>query len=93
MEDEAERGSTLLMLEEHVLRLDQMSHIVEQPAQRVTHSKLALLHALCAAMNLRNRSKLAETLRLTLGCVPGVLEGLGLGDGLVALPTLPGASK
>ena len=42
-------------------------------------------------MNLRDRSKLAEALRLTLGCMPGVMVGLGSGSGTEALPKLPGA--
>ena len=42
-------------------------------------------------MNLRDRSKLAEALRLTLGCMPGVMVGLGSGSGTEAWPKLPGA--
>lgn len=42
-------------------------------------------------MNLRDCRKLAEALRLTLGCMPGVMVGLGSGSGTEALPKLPGA--
>lgn len=86
--DQEQKAECQLQLEEFVLRLDNMSEICHGP-QRTKRSHEVLLNALCASMYLRDRSKLAETFRLTLGCMPGVAEGLGVDQ----LPKLPSASQ
>ena len=83
------RAECQLMLEGMVTRLDRMSRRAVEKHGPVQRSRETLLHALCAAMCLRDRSKLAETFRHTLGCVPGLLDGLGDQP----LPSLPSASQ
>ena len=85
--DEDAKMECQLKLEEHVLRLDSMQKAGQ--SVRTQRSKESLLRALCASMYLRDRSKLAETFRLTLGCA-GVSETVGLQG---ELPKLPSSSQ
>ena len=90
IEDEDARMECQMAMEEHVLRLDNMHKAAEAGQNsRTQRSKESLLRALCASMYLRDRSKLAETFRLTLGCVAGLQEAIGMG----VIPKLPSASQ
>ena len=77
-----EKAETQFCLEGNLMRLDRLCQAAENSQRGKYFSKMALLNALCAAMGLRDRSKLAETFRLTLGCVPGAF-------GAQPLPRLP----
>ena len=79
-DDDEERQSCQLSIEEHVMRLDVVrarSEVAKQDRKnKVTRSKESLLYALCASMFLRDRKNLKEAFQLTVKSLPTVLAGL-----------------
>ena len=77
------RQELQLMLEEKVMRLDSFAGN-KKGLSRSEFGPEQLLHALCAAMGVRDRSKLADTFRHLLKCrsQPTILSDLGEDPGI-----------
>ena len=98
-----------IFLEDQVARLDEIGRSAAEaaaqtrnadgdgaPAKRRPRDTGALVHALCASMHLRDRSKLAETFRLTVKSIPalsGFASILDMDSSAVKLPTASMISK